>query len=95
MLNDIKLALRVSGDHLDSEIIDLIESARQDLILAGILRHLAYDDYDPLIKRAIVFYCKAYFGWDNGEFERLESAYNGVKTKLFLSAKYTEVIPNA
>ena len=37
MLDDVKIALRVSHTALNSEITDLIAAARQDLILSGIL----------------------------------------------------------
>ncbi len=33
MLQDVKNALRVNGEDLDNEILDLIESAKADLIL--------------------------------------------------------------
>ena len=58
MLNDIKDALRVSGDDLDTEINDLIDSAKADLILSGVNQSKIKDD-DPLIKRAVILYCKA------------------------------------
>ena len=43
---------------------------------------------DPLIKRAITTYCKAYFGYDNPEAERFEKAYNAIKLHLMLSSEY-------
>ena len=59
MLEDVKDALRVSGDDLDDEIDGLIDAAKLDLLIAGV----RVDDTDPLIKRAVIIYCKAHFGY--------------------------------
>lgn len=90
ILNDIKTALRISINNtaFDSEITDLIAAARGDLMLAGILPAKANDDTDPLIKRAIVVYCKANFGYDNPEAERFQQSYNMLKAHLTLSQEY-------
>lgn len=89
MLQDIKDALRVSGDDLDTEILDLIESAKADLILSGVNKDKAVDT-DPLIKRAIIVYCKANFGYDDPKIaERFEESYISLKHHLTLSAEYT------
>jgi len=63
MLEDIKDSLRVSGDDLNLEILDLIEAAKADLILSGVLESKVIDT-DPLIKRAVTVYCKANFGYE-------------------------------
>jgi len=93
ILNDIKTALRISINNtaFDSEITDLIAAARGDLMLAGILPAKANDDNDPLIKRAIVVYCKANFGYDNSEAERFQQSYDMLKAHLTLSLEYTAV----
>ncbi len=89
MLNDIKNALRISGNDLDMEILDLIEAAKADLILSGVLDSKVIDD-DPLIKRAITVYCKANFGYDDPKIaERFEQSYISLKHHLTLSAEYT------
>ena len=89
MLNDIKDALRVSGDDLDNEILDLIESAKADLILSGVNKDKIIDT-DPLIKRAIIVYCKANFGYDDPKIaERFEQSYISLKHHLTLSTEYT------
>lgn len=89
MLDDVKIALRVSHSALNTEIIDLIAAARQDLILSGVLPAKANSDTDALVKRAIVTYCKAYFGFDNPDAERLITAYDRLKSHLTLSGDYT------
>lgn len=89
MLNDVKDALRISGDDLDTEIGDLIEAAKADLTLSGVLEAKIYDA-DPLIKRAVIVYCKAHFGYDDPRVaERFEASYWTLKTHLTLSAEYT------
>ena len=87
MLQDVKIALRVSNTVYDSEVNDLIESARLDLIQSGVSSELANSE-DPLIKRAITTYCKANFGYDNPEAERFQESYNMLKQHLSLAGDY-------
>ena len=91
MLNDVRDALRISGSDLDIEIQDLIDAAKADLQLSGVAAAKIVDT-DPLIKRAVVVYCKAHFGWDNPEADRFARSYDMLKTHLTLSAEYTEVV---
>ena len=89
MLQDIKDSLRVSGNDLDAEILDLIESAKADLILSGVHKDKVKDN-DPLIKRAVTVYCKAHFGYDDPKIaERFEQSYTSLKHHLTLSSEYT------
>lgn len=89
MLNDIKNALRISGNDLDMEILDLIEAAKADLILSGVQDSKVIDT-DPLIKRAVTVYCKAHFGYDDPKIaERFEQSYTSLKHHLTLSGEYT------
>ena len=89
MLDDVKIALRVTHTALDTEINDLIAAARQDLILSGVLSAKANSTTDALIKRAVTTYVKAHFGYDNPDAERLVSAYSQLKMHLTLSGDYT------
>ena len=89
MLQDVKDALRVNGTDLDVEIKDLIEAAKADLSLSGVSKDKVVDT-DPLIKRAIILYCKAHFGYDDPKIaERFEQSYISLKHHLTLSAEYT------
>lgn len=90
MLNDVKDALRESGKDPDNEVSDLIEAAKADLQLSGV-RQEKIIDTDPLIKRAVINYCKAQFGYDNPEADRFQKAYDMLKQHLTLSAEYTGV----
>lgn len=89
IVDEVKVALRVSHTALDSEINDLIAAARQDLILSGVTAIKANDDNDASIKHAIFTYCKAHFGWDNPDAERLLQAFDRLKSQLTLSGDYT------
>ena len=86
LIDDVKLALRVTSIDFDTEIQDLIDSAKADLQLSGVVK---LDETDPLIKRAITTYCKANFGYDNPEADRFQRSYDLLKMHLALSADYT------
>ena len=91
MLDTIKDTLRVNGSDLDGEIQDLIDAAKADLSLSGVHPSKIIDT-DPLIKRAVIVYCKAHFGWDNPEADRFAQSYSMLKMHLTLSAEYTEAV---
>lgn len=87
MLQTVKVALRISTatTAFDGEIQTLIDAAKADLALSGVKE---VDTTDPLIARAVVTYCKANFGWDNAEAERLQKAYDMIKSHLTMAADY-------
>lgn len=88
LLDDVKLSLRISNTAYDSEITDLINAAKADLGLSGVLdEHIL--DTDTIIKRAIITYCKANFGFNNPDAERLQNSYNMLKAHMSLSADYS------
>lgn len=80
--------LRITTSALDGEITDLINAARDDLVLGGVLPDRAQDETDPLIKRAIAVYIKAEFGLDNDDSEKYRAAYDDLKKRFLLSDKY-------
>lgn len=80
--------LRTSGDYTDNEILDLVESAKADLILSGVHKDKCTTE-DPLIRRAIIVYCKANFGYeDDIKAKRFEMSYFNLKQHLTLSQEY-------
>ena len=91
LLGDIKDALRVSGNDLDIEVADLVDAAKADLQLSGVHPDKIVDP-DPLIKRAVIVYAKAHFGWDNPEADRFAKSYDMLKQHLTLSTEYTEAV---
>jgi hypothetical protein len=92
LLKTVITALRLPSDpDLESEARDLITAAKLDLELSGVLSVKTNDHEDALIKRAIVTYCKANFGWDNPEAERFQKSYESLRNHLSLSAEYSVV----
>lgn len=87
LIDDVKKVLRVSTTAFDTEIGDLITAAKADLDISGIDSIV---ETDPLIKRAVITYCKAYFGYDNPDADRLAEAYLSLKKHLAISADYHE-----
>lgn len=90
MLESVKRALRVTVSDFDEEIQDLIDAAKRDLEIAGVAKDKIVDT-DKLIKRAIITYCKANFGYDNPEAERFQQSYDMLKQHLSLSYDYRVV----
>lgn len=88
MLNKVKLALRISNNGYDEEIQDLINSAKADLKLSGVSEIKVNNDTDSLLIRAVITYCKANFGWNNPDAEKLKESYEALKIHLSLSAEY-------
>lgn len=88
MMELVKGALRVTTDApgIISEIENLINAAKIDLEIAGV----KYIEDDPLIQRAVIFYCKGHFGFDNPEAERFLRSYEMLKQHLSLSGDYRE-----
>ena len=88
MLEAVKTSLRVNGTDLDVEITDLIEAAKADLMLSGVIKEKIVET-DPLIKRAVIIYCKAHFGYEDVKMsERFEQSYISLKQHLTLSQEY-------
>lgn len=56
MLKEVKLALRISHNLLDSDIQSTIDVARAELIRSGVPKELANSD-NVLVKSAIKTYC--------------------------------------
>lgn len=56
----VKLSLRIQHNLLDSEIADVIASARQELVRAGVEKSVAEGDLEVVVT-AIITYAKAYY----------------------------------
>lgn len=85
MLDKVKLALRVTTSAFDSELTDLIDAAKGDLGIAGVLTD---SDGDPLITRAVITYCKMNFG-ESGDYDRLKKSYDEQKAQLATHTGHT------
>ena len=90
LIDDIKASLRIASATtvFNAEIADLILSAKAELGISGVLdEHIL--DTDALIKRAVTYYCKANFGWDNPDAERLNKSWDALRRHITLSKEYT------
>lgn len=87
LLDDVKKALRISNAEYNTEVQDLIDASKLDLEITGVLDTKIIDT-DALVKRAIILYCKAHFGYNNPDADRLVQAYQSLKTHLVLSGDY-------
>lgn len=88
MLEKIKLALRISTNAYDTELSDLIESAKTDLGIAGVELPTTLDQ---ICTTAIITYCKCNFG-EPDNYDRLKASYDEQKSQLSMSTGYTEWI---
>ncbi len=89
--DDVKLALRIAAatTAYDTEIDMLISAAESDLTGAGVDETKATAATDALIKHAVITYCKAHFGSNNPDSEKLMAAYAMMLNKLALLADRT------
>lgn len=89
MLEKVKLALRITTDAFDTELTDLIEAAKIDLGIAGVVVPLTTEvALDLIIQRAIITYCKLNFG-EPDEYDRLKRSYDEQKAQLSMATGYT------
>lgn len=87
-LASVRHSVRLSSTVHDVELTDLINAARADLVLGGVLEVKAQDETDPLILRAVATYVKAEFGLDNEDSEKYRASYKEQRNGLTLSDAY-------
>ena len=86
ILDDVKISLRITNTSYNTEITDLINACKSDLTISGVYSN---DDTDSLIKRAIMLYVKAHFGYNNPDADRLMTSYDMLKRHLAFSKDYS------
>lgn len=91
LLADAKLRLRLHITAFDEEIQDLIQAAALDLVRHNAAQdtQFAGEEIDPLIKRAVMTYVRAYFGTPEDP-ERLKADYENQKAMLMTTSGYTD-----
>lgn len=82
----VKTALRISTNAYDHELTDLIDAAKTDLGIAGVV---VPDTLDGICTRAIITYCKMSFGLPE-DYDRLKSSYDEQKAQLMTATGYTD-----
>lgn len=85
ILDDVKLALRITTTAFDSELTNLINAAKIDLGIAGVSLPTTLD---AICNMAIVTYCKCNFGQPD-DYDRLKASYDEQKAQLSMATGYT------
>jgi len=101
MLNECRLALRITTNAYDAELCSLMEAAARDLTIAGVklpgrVSFSAGDQAmtdnsslkDPLCQRAVFTYVRMHFGSPN-DYDRLAASYEIQKAQLMHASDYT------
>lgn len=82
------MALRVTTTAYDNELNDLIDSAKKDLGIAGVI---VPEANDTVVNTAIKTYCKMNFGTPNpAMWEILKKSYDEQKAQLSTSSDYSD-----
>ena len=84
ILDNAKLALRITGNDYDAELNQYIESAKKDLGIAGV----EFTTPDVLVETAIITYTRMRFG-NPPNYKELKSAYDEQKAQLMKATGYT------
>ena len=88
LLDDVRVALRVTSTMTDTEVQILIDSALEDMRRVGIRDELLEQDgLDPMCHTAVLMYCKALYGFDNSEGSRFLDVYKMITTSMVNSSK--------
>lgn len=88
LLDRVKNALRLTVDAYDEELTGLINAAKTDLGIAGVVIPA---ELDEIIERAIITYCKIHFSaLSDGEWSRLKASYDEQKAQLNTATGYTD-----
>lgn len=89
MLDLVKKALRVTADAFDDELTHLINSAIIDIGFGGMSDDIDLESADPVVRQAIVTYCKMNFGLPE-DYDRLKRSYDEQKAQLGTATGYTD-----
>lgn len=85
ILSAAKMALRVTTNAFDNEILGLISAAIYDMQRAGITNT---DTSDPLVRRAVITFCRLNFGQPD-DYDRLKKSYDEQKAQMGMATGYT------
>lgn len=93
MLNRVKLALLITSNDFDDELVDLILAAVKDLGIAGVVGLIVTTDTsDSIVIRAIITYCAYQFELMHGSIDRsnaFKRSYDEQKAQLSMAEGYT------
>lgn len=86
LIDNCKMALRVTTTSYDDEIQAYIESAKLDLGIAGVE---IPETNDALVNKAIMTYVRMSFGAPSN-YDKLKAAYDEQKAQLMNATGYTD-----
>lgn len=75
LIDDVKLALRIQTNLLNTEITNTIAEAGAELIRSGVSSEVITADPGPLVRRAIITYCQMRLGNDKTMTEGFEKSF--------------------
>lgn len=83
-LSKIRFAVRrgTGNAQVDSELTDLIEQARADLIAKGVNSIIANDEGNVLVLGAVRCFCRWQFGINGDDAERNQQAYLDIADQI-------------
>lgn len=88
LLEKVKLALRITVEDYDADLLSLISAAQLDLGIAGVILPT---ELDAICERAVITYCKVHFAsLTDGEYSRLKASYDEQKAQLATATGYTD-----
>lgn len=85
LIDDCKMALRVTTNSYDAEITNYIEAAKLDLGIAGVNTTVA----DSLVNTAILTYVRMHFGAP-ANYDKLKASYDEQKAQMMMATGYTD-----
>ena len=86
LLDDARVALRVTHTITDEEIQMWIDAALADMKRVGVRDELIQpDNPSALVRSAVVLYVKGQYGYDNAEASRFLSSYRSTVAALLNS----------
>ena len=85
MLDRTKLALRIKTTDFDTQINDLIDAAKQDLGIAGVV---SATELDSITRTAVITYVQMHFGQPD-DYDKLKASYDEQKAQLSTATGHT------
>ena len=86
---DIRLALRLTVEDYDAELLRLAAAGMADLTMAGITGATALDGLDAVTGMAVLTYIRMHFGQPE-DYDRLARSYEAQKMQLKLATGHTD-----
>lgn len=94
LLDKVKTACRIASDSYDDELTDLIAAAFADIGITDVKEELLTETgITPLVRQAVLTYCRInhpYDGMEDSALERLKASYDEQKAQMSMSSTYTD-----